>query len=174
MRVDSNEIIYDNYYADASISSFENAANAKIKKFQLVLKDIQVYDELTKFGNLGKFDRAFLKELDWLLGEWLDDESEALFDAKRVCSIENCLAALPFETAFVHMNELYRTASLKEIWHDVFKESAEWRIEPSLVWTMSHEDRIRIHKHFEYMCYFILNTRDALLFDIKDTLDMND
>ena len=148
----------------------ENAANAKIQKYQLVLKDIQVCDDLHKFGNLGSFDRSFMEDLEWLRDTWLDDESEELFDAKKVGNIEDQLVALPFETALIHTNPLYRTSSLEEIWLDVFKESAEWRMDPSLVMTMSKEDKLRIYKHFEYMCYFVINTREALLFDIKTDL----
>jgi hypothetical protein len=148
----------------------ENLANEKIRKYQLVLKDIQVYDELHNFGNLGVFDQSFFEELEWLRDTWLDEGSEDLFDANRVCCVEDRLAALPFETALVHTNPLYRTMSLDEIWKDVFKEPAKWRLEPSLVMNMSKEDKLRIYKHFEYMCYFVINTRDTLLFDIKNDL----
>jgi len=145
----------------------EKEANAKIQKFQLVLKDIQVYDELQRFGNLGSFDRSFLEELEWLRDTWLDDKSEELFDSKRVGHIEDLLVALPFETALVHKNPLYRTWSLDEMWQDVFNEFADWRTDPSLVMNMNPEDKLRIYKHFEYMCYFVINTREELLFDIK-------
>lgn len=160
--------------SSGSLAFFEKVANDKIRKYQLVLKDIQVCDELQTFGNLGVFDKGFLNELEWLKDTWIDDDSEELFDVKRVCYIEDRLAALPFETALIHKNKSYRTSSLEEIWNDKFKESAEWRLDPSLVMNMSKEDKLRIYKHFEYMCYFVINTRDELLFDIKDSLTLND
>ena len=167
---ESNSVSQNN----AFLVYLEKEANAKIRKYQLVLKDIQVCDELQTFRNLGQFDRGFIKDLEWLRDTWLDDESEELFDAKKVGYIEDQLNALPFETAFIHKNELYRTASLEEIRRDVFKEPAEWRMDPSLVMTMSKEDKLRIFNHFEYMCYYVINARDELLFDIKAALEIQD
>ena len=159
---------------NAFLTFLEKEANAEIQKYQLVLKDIQVCDELQTFRNMGHFDVGFIKDLEWLRDTWLDDESEELFDAKKVGYIEDQLIALPFETAFIHKNELYRTASLEEIRQDVFKEPAEWRMDPSLVMTMSKEDKLRIFTHFEYMCYYVINTREELLYDIKATLEIQD
>ena len=161
----------ESYDPEPSVcSSFlEKQANAKIQKYQLLLKDIQVYEELLHFGKLGDFDFHFFNELDWLKQTWLDDTTEELFDAVRVSNIEDKLVALPFETAYCHVNKNY-TLSLSEIWQEVFQEPAEWRMDPSIVMAMSREDKIRIHKYFEYMGYFVINTRTTLLFDIQSDL----
>lgn len=158
--------------AAGNSSVLETLTNEKIQKYQLMLKDIQVYEQLRSFGVLGEFTRTFFQELEWLKDTWLDDESEELFDAKRVAYIEDRLIELPFEIALNHVDPSFRTQSLNEIWLSVFKEPAPWRQDPSLVMAMSREDKERIYAHFEYMCYFVLNTRESLLYDIQCALGL--
>lgn len=155
---------------DPEKMDFEERANQKIQQYQLLLKDIQVYEQLRTFGVLGEFTRTFFQELEWLKETWLDEDSEELFDAKRVAYIEDRLIELPFEIALNHVDPSFRTMSLNEIWLSIFKEPASWRQDPSLIMAMSREDKERIYAHFEYMCYFVLNTREALLFDIQRAL----
>lgn len=138
----------------------EERTNEKIQQYQLLLNDIRVYDQLRTFGVLGEFTRSFFQELEWLKDTWLDDESEELFDAKRVAYIEDRLIELPFEIALAYSDSTHSSTQ------------AEWRRDPSLVMTMSREDKEWIYKQFEYMCYFVLNTREALLYDILKILDM--
>jgi len=138
----------------------EDRTNEKIQQYQLLLNDIRVYDKLRTFGVLGEFTRTFFQELEWLKDTWLDDESEELFDAKRVAYIEDRLIELPFETALAYADSTHPSTQ------------AEWRRDPSIVMTMSREDKEWIYKQFEYMCYFVLNTRETLLYDILKVLDM--
>lgn len=155
---------------DSIVSSelLETQTNNKIRQLQLMLNDIRVYDTLCSFNNLGQFTRSFLSELEWLRYTWLDETSDELFDAKRVCYIEDRIVELPFEAALRHNKPEFFNLSLHEIRDIVFP--VEWRHNPSLVMNMSREDKERIYKQFEYMCYYVLNTREALLFDIQSAL----
>ena len=155
------------------VSSYylEERLAEKIQQYQLLLNDIRVYDTLLKFGDLGHFTREFFEELDWLKTVWLDDEKEELFDAARVASIEDRLVELPYEMALSYSNEWYKTSTLDEICQTVFKEKVKWRTDPSIVMNMSKEDKIRIHGHFEMMCYVVLNVREGILYDIQSKLE---
>jgi hypothetical protein len=150
------------------IAFLETKANRKIQHFQLVLKDIQVYDELRVVN------RDILTELDFLKSVWLNTDPDEFFDANRVFNIEERLITLPFELAISHVDPSYRTMALKDIWLKIFKDESEWRMDPSLVMLMSREDKERIYTNFEFMCYYVINTCESLLFEIKYALEIEE
>jgi len=146
----------------SKMDKLERAASQKIEYSGACLDDIELCERLHAFGDLGTFDRSFFEELDWLLETWIDDESEELFDARKVADIEDRLERLPFEDA------LKCKQPGNPEWMNRCLE--EWRTNVSTVMTMSKEDKIRIHGYFEYMCYFVINAREELLYEIANRL----
>jgi hypothetical protein len=113
------------------------------------------------------FDRSFFEDLNWLLETWIDDETEELFDARKVADIEDRLERMPFEEAVK-----YKHCKDKEFVTKCLLENASWRTNVSTVMTMSKEEKIQIHGYFEYMCYFVINAREELLHDILTDLGL--
>lgn len=140
--------------------------NQRIEEYQRLLNDVDLYESLRVI------DRDFMLELDWLRDEWLNDQSDELFDAKRVGNIEDVLVNLPFEQAMMHKDQSLRTLSLHDILVSKFGEDVAWRTKPEIIMGASRTDKLRIHTYFEYMCYFVLNVREELLFDICSRLGL--
>ena len=145
-----------------SLRYCREAANRQIARYYSVLADIELCERLHYFGDQGEFRRSFLVDLKWLFDTWTDEESEELFDAQRVSEIEDKLEQLPFKDAI-----RYKTPADEELANICLDEMAEWRLDVSSVMAMSKDDKIRIWGYFEYMCCFIINVREELLFDIQ-------
>lgn len=143
-------------------------ANAGVTNYYECLNDIKLCEELHKFENKGVFDPEFLLELNWLLEVWLDDEAIELFDAVKVADIEDKLERIPFEQSI-----RYKEPANYEFANICLSEPAEWRTDVASVMTMSKEDKTRIFGYFEYMCYYVINARNELLFDIQARLGVD-
>jgi len=168
----ADEYSYD--YCDELKTHFSN----KILESQSTLNDIQLWDELNHFGELGAFNRSFLLDLEWLHYVWLSDE---LFDPDRVFDIEERLCRLPFEQAYFYKYpDEYQTISSPitsffprtfHLKNECLRDIAlfkKWRSDHTVV--VTDADHTRFFKHFEYMCYFIINVREELLFDIREKM----
>lgn len=150
------ELVYSSEFCD----KLRGSAEKKIEKYQTALKEIQLLEDLHHFGDLGVFDRSFMENE---IASWLND-------TKSNENVEERLINLPFEKAYCYKNPEFHTKSRKDILQHLFGEDVEWRDNPSLIHLMSIEDKYRIIKRFEYMCYYIINTHDELLFDLNDVL----
>jgi len=54
----------------------------------------------------------------------------------------------------------------------VFNEdSFEWRDNPALIREMSVQGKLRAIKRFEYMCSYVINRREELVFDLSDKIE---
>jgi len=168
-------------YTSCMCDELRTKTENKIVLYQSVLKNIQLWEELNNFSELGVFDRDFVEnELSIWLNYTTSDDMNT--------HIEDRLMRLPFEQAYCSKNPEFHTfsnetdscasASLRncpktrgDILREVFNEdSFEWRYNPVLARDMSIQDKLRIIKRFEYMCYYVINTRDEILFDIQDIL----
>ena len=157
-----------------SCDSWRDTIDKKIVNMQYLFKDVDLLEDLHRFGDLGPFDESFIEDLEWLHEVWLND-SEYSIDVydnimDRCTEIENKLAALPFEKAYCYREPEFHTKSNMEIVRSVFKENATWRFDPSTVKHYPIEERERIFTKFEYMCYFVINVREDLKFDLQTTL----
>lgn len=155
--------------------SWKERIGKKAAYLQSILERIQVFEELHKFGDIGLFDKSFIDDLDWLHEVWLND-SECSIDVyeeidERRSEIENKLQCLPFEKAWCYREPEFHTKPSIDILKNVFNEDVSWRFHPSIVKHMPLEDRERIFNCFEYMCYFVINVRDELRFDIESSVD---
>lgn len=136
--------------------------------YQSISNDIQLCEELNRFAELGTFDRDFVENE---LSIWLNYSTDE--DTNR--KIADRLARIPFEQAYCYKNPEFNTRSRGDILQEVFngESSFEWRDDPSLTHNLSVQDKLRIIRRFEYMCYYVINTREEMLFDIKDTLKID-
>jgi len=133
----------------------------KIVYYQSFLNSILLLEDLHKFGDVGQFDRDFVDNFA--------SGSDTLCNIDDwVLSMESRLVKLPFEQAFRHKNPEYITNTQQELLQCVFGDDAEWRLNPSSLTSMSEEDKRIIVSRFEYMCYYVINRREELLFDIQD------
>ena len=147
------ELIYSSECCD----KLRGSAEKKIEKFQTALKEIQLLEDLHHFGDLGVFDRSFVENE---FASWLNsDESNE--------NIEERLKNLPFEKAYCYKNPEFRAKSRNELLQYVFGDNIEWRTNPSSIQFMSELDCKKVLSYFEYMCYYVINTREELLFDIQ-------
>jgi len=122
--------------------------------------------ELNRFAELGPFTKSFIENefANWLYNIELGDHDSANY-------VEERLKRLPFESAYCYKNtEFYLETNLHLLTH-VFKEPVDWRYNPELVRKMPTEVQQKIYKHFEYMLYYVINTRDEIEFDIRDILE---
>ena len=161
-----------------SIMTDVNIIRRKIEEqlgeYQHLLKELETYESLCKFGELGPLERDFLTELDWLLEVWLDNDSnEPLFDAKRVAGIEDKLIELPFEQAVMHKEPYFLNESLHNIFAYKFGWDDSWRVMPETIMMKSDDEKKQIYANFVVMCYYVINAREELLFDICERLGMN-
>lgn len=158
-----------NPFSSDFCDSMREQITKKIVKYQSLLKDIQLWEELNSFGDLGVFDISFVRDLEWLRNVWCNEE--VVSDIEKVQYVKERLVALPFEHAFCHKNPEYYTKPSSDIFKDTFKDNAvNWRNNPSYIEMMPRIEKERIFSLFEYMCYFIINVRDELLFDIQQEL----
>jgi hypothetical protein len=121
--------------------------------------------------NEKRFNRTFIEEdLVWIHDVWMngtDCSIEVYEETDERCNyIESKLQCLPFEEAWCYREPEYIGKTDVDIIKSAFNEDISWRFYPSVVKHMSLEDRERVYKHFEYMCYFVINVRDELYFDL--------
>jgi len=154
------EVKYSPLFCDKLRGTLEK----KIVIHQSIFKDIQLWEELNNFCNLGEFDRAFMENE---FAVWLNYTTDS--DTNKY--VEDRLTTLPFEQAYCYKNPEFHTKSRMDILREVFKEgSLEWRNNPALARDMSVQDKMRIIRRFEYMCYYVINTRDELVYDIQSVI----
>jgi hypothetical protein len=124
------------------------------------LHHIQLLEELNHFGDLGVFDNSFVSIFDTetdpnqYISRWLNGDPEATE------YVESRFTRIPFEQAYCYKNPEYQTKPRTELLKNVFGENTEWRN------LSDKQNHTQIIKHFEYMCYYVINTRDELLFDV--------
>jgi hypothetical protein len=154
-------------YSDNLFSELIGSVEKQILYRQSVLKDILLWEELNRFSELGNFKRDFVEtDLAIWLNYTTDDETNT--------RIEDQLKRIPFEKAYCHKNPEFHTKSRNDILLHVFRDSVEWRDNPALVRNLSIQEKMKIIKRFEYMCYYVINTREEMLFDIQDFLQRSD
>jgi len=159
----SNPIESNIMYSPELYDSLIKQVERKIVLYQTMLNRIQLLEELHNFGDLGAFENSFVDIFDkeneqsqrWLNGEQTATEY-----------VESRLIRLPFEQAYCYKNPEYQTKSRTELLHIVFGENIEWRNCPTYFGN-SQISKEQLVKNFEYMCYYVINTRDELLFDIQ-------
>lgn len=136
------------------ISEMRTKVNSRIRTWQNVLRDIDICEDL----HIGKIDREFM-ENEFL--QWFGDDEET---NKR---IDEKLAQLPFEQAYSYKNPEFYTKSRAQLLEHVFGDDSVAHTITSIT------DKYRLIKRFEYMCYYVINTREELLFDIREFLESN-
>lgn len=113
---------------------------------------------------LQTIDRELLVDLDWLLSVWKnEDDSDELFDARKVADIEDRLSEIPFFEATT-----YKSPVDDRLACECLDINAVWITNPCVVMAMSLEEKVEIHRKFEYMCYFVINAREELQFDLRE------
>jgi hypothetical protein len=163
----------------------QNVIHVKETQLESIKENIRLYDKLLYFLPIFhmeppaeekhgfSLDRAFLEELKWLYSVWKDTETDELFDSNRAAEIEDKLTALPFEIAYKYANPHENALTDDELIQQIFKDTdISWRKDPSILMSMNPEEIDRIYEHFVYMSYFIINTREVLWFDIKESLEI--
>lgn len=152
-------------YSEEMVDELRGQVEKKIVFAQSLLKDIMLWEELNHFSDLGVFDRGFVENE---LAIWLNYTT----DYETSKQIECRLTRIPFEQAYCYKNPEFYTKSRGDIFKEVFNEdSFEWRTSPSIAFLGSIQEKMRVIKRFEYMCYYVINTRDELLFDIQNNLN---
>jgi hypothetical protein len=133
-------------------------------KLETRLQHVQLWKELNHFADLGNFYRDFVEnELSLWLNYTTDNETNL--------RIEERLKRIPFEQAYCYKNPEFDIDERGELWKHVFNDvSMDWRYNPELVRNLSVQDKYRIIKRFEYMCYYVINRREELIYDICDYL----
>ena len=121
-----------------------------------------VFNELNWFGKICIFERSFI---DNEFANWLSDlNNEMSFE------LEEKLCKIPFEQAYRYKNPEFYGKTNTDILSEVFKDSFEWRYNPKLVQKMTKEEQQIVYNNFEYMLYYVINTRDEIEFDINNPL----
>ena len=150
-------------FSEVLVDELRGQVEKQILFRQSKMKDILLWEELNHFSDFGVFDRGFVEnELTIWLNYTTSDETNR--------QIEDCLVRIPFEQAYCYKNPEFHTKSRGDILQSVFGDSVEWRSNPVLARNLSIQEKLRIIKRFEYMCYYVINTREELLFDIRDFL----
>jgi len=157
----------------ACTNELRSILTQRIEEYQRQINDLDTYETLCKLGDFGEFGREFLSDIEWLRDTWLEETND-LFDSARVSEIEDKLVQLPYEQAVMYREPDLRTLSLHEILTRKFGEDVTWRVMPETVMAASREDKLRVYAHFEYMCYFVINVREELLFEIRSRLGLSD
>lgn len=142
-------------------------SSQQIDLYSSIQDDIQLCEDLFRNGETRGFDRSLIDDLNSLLEIWTDRKSDELFDSNFVWQVEDRLANLPFEKAIEHKQPVDEVFAQKCL-------EAEWRTRPELVMDMPVEKQIEAHRMFEYMCYFVINAREELLYDIESRLFPNE
>ena len=188
---------YQSEYSYEYCNELKTHFSNKIRGIQFILNNVKLWEELNHFEGLGVFNRSFLLDLEWLHYVWLSDE---LFEPERVFDIEERLCRLPFEQAYyckypddfldtitfdgnpspvIHRTptslaespSFFPNSNVINLKNECLRDMAlfkKWRNDRTIY--MTDEDQTRIFKHFEYMCYFIINVREELLFDIQEMM----
>jgi hypothetical protein len=126
---------------------------------------LKLCEKLHYFGDMGEFGREFLAELRWLRDVWMDRQNEELFDAGMVADIEDRLERIPFKDA-----TSYKCPVDECLANICLDENAEWRNSVCSVMSMTPREQLETYERFEYMCNFIINAREELLFDIESQI----
>jgi len=131
-----------------------------------LLPKIELCERLHSFGDKGEFNRGFLEELKWLRDTWIDKDSDELFNSRIVADIEDKLERIPFEDAVS-----YKTPVDEHLANLCLDELSAWRTNVCVVMAMQPDEQIKIYERFEYMCHFVINAREELLFDIQSQIN---
>jgi hypothetical protein len=123
--------------------------------------------ELNYFGELGKFENSFVQNE---FVNWLDYIKSS--DHDRAKYVEDRLSNIPFEQAYRCKNPEFYLESNSSLLTHVFNEQADWRHNPESIRNLSNELQQKIYRNFEYMLYYVINTRDELEFDLKDAMNI--
>ena len=148
--------------------SLRKPVERQIESLVKILGEIELWLELTRFTQSRIDDSTYLINREFVeneFSEWLNYYCSD--DANKY--VEDRLARLPFESAYRHKNPEYADKSDADVLREVFGDGAhEWRYNPTSIRNTSIQDKLRVIKRFEYMCYYVINTQEELLFDIRD------
>ena len=162
---DESESANSHEFTETLVDSMRGQVEKQIVVRQSLLKDIMLWEELNHFSDSSVFDRGFVENE---LAIWLNPSTE--YEVRK--RIEWRLSGIPFEQAYCYKNPEFYTKSRSDIFKEVFNEdSFEWRTDPSVALLGTIQQKMRVIKRFEYMCYYVINTRDEILFDIQHFLN---
>lgn len=165
MGDDLNEMDSNSYLKLMDCKFIVNESSVFSKNSDL-LRKIELCERLHYFGDKGEFNRTFLNELQWLRDVWIDKESEELFNSRIVAEIEDKLERIPFKDAVS-----YKTPVDEHLANMCLDEFSEWRTNVCVVMAMQSDEQIKIYERFEYMCHFVINAREELMFDIQSQIN---
>jgi hypothetical protein len=153
-------------YSSQLREELRGRVESKIAHYKSMLNDILILDELHRFGYVGgAFDRSFLDEISTMCA--LPSDCPGINE--WIMATDKLLVRIPFEKAYCYKNPEFQTKSNTELLHCVFGDNIEWRSNPSSIRVMSEIDRKKALSYFEYMCYYVINRREELLFDIQSS-----
>ena len=151
-------------FSEVLVDELRGQIEKQILVRQSLLKDIILWEELNHFSNLDVFDREFVENE---LAIWLNPSTD--YEVSK--QIGWRLSGIPFEQAYCYKNPEFYTKSRGDIFKEVFNDdSFEWRTAPHAAFLGTIQQKMRVIKRFEYMCYYVINTREELLFDIQNFL----
>ena len=179
-------------YSDELCDEFKKWTNTKIEHLRALLDNIQLWKALHHFEDGAVFDRSFMeydfeKYASFRKSTRVVNNTESLDsipychsrmtdtpeeDAKYIHAeyVESRLKQIPFELAVSYAIPEYRNKSKQDILQGIFKCPIEWVFNPGSILYMDSAERERVLKQFEYMCYYVINIRDELEFDIRESL----
>ena len=162
---DKIESVNSQEFTETLVDSMREQVEKQILVRQSLLKDIMLWDELNHFSNSSVFDRGFVENE---LAIWLNPSTD--YEVSK--RIGWRLSGIPFEQAYCYKNPEFYTKSRGDIFKEVFNDdSFEWRTAPHVAFLGTIQQKMRVIKRFEYMCYYVINTRDEILFDIQHFLN---
>jgi hypothetical protein len=179
-------------YSDELRDVFKKHTETKMEQLRDLSEMIQLWEKLHHFGDGKRFCRSFMetdfdKYASFQRSKRIDNNAESLDgipychirmtdtvdeDAKHAHAeyVESRLKQIPFESAVCYVNPEYRNKPTQDILQSVFKG---WCDNPGSVLYMNSNEREQVLKQFEYMCYYVINTRDELEFDIRESLALS-
>ena len=153
---------------------YQNIVESRILALQQIRMHIKLLDELNYFGDSGvRFSDDFVETE---FSKWKDCVECWMTTAETgepYCMfnyVATLFPQIPFEKAYRYKNPEYHNASDELILREVFGDYIEWRKDPSVIEQMNSKEREKIYKHFEYMLYYIINTKQELAYDIQTSL----
>jgi len=140
---------------------------------------IQLWKELNHFNDLGVFDDTFV---DNEFAEWKMNHETCLYDRKQEPPVP-CWTAFFFKLVTFQLKPTEKTEEeikreyVEERLNKLPFEKAYWYKNPEYNCTKREDILQRIFgnsykskEQYEYMCYYVINTRDEIAFDIYDIL----
>ena len=180
-------------YSDELRDLFKKQTEVNIEQLRSLQEMIQLWETLHHWRDDGTlFCRSFMetdfdKYASFRRSKCIENDTESLdsisyYHNRMTCGteedakyehaeyVESKLKQIPFENAVRYANPEYRNTSNPDILQCLFNGPVEWRDNPGSILYMTSDEREQVLKQFEYMCYYVINTRDELEFDIGQFL----